>query len=75
MAESTRATTSSEEDQPLPPIGSLTQRQVRGMDCVHCGIVLTAQTAVDLKPRPLRIADRTFTWFPRSCRRHIPPTP
>lgn len=75
MAESTRATTSSEEGGPLPPMRDLTQRQQRGMDCVWCGIVLTPGNAIDLKPRPLHIGDRVFTWYPRSCRRHIPATP
>lgn len=58
------------EQQPLPPIGGLSQRQQRGMDCVFCGIVLTPATAVDLGPRRLRIADYTTRWFPRACRRH-----
>lgn len=52
----------------LPPIGSLTQRQQRGMDCVFCGVVLTPQTAVDLGSRRLRIADWVTRWYPRSCR-------
>ncbi|MEU0369118.1 hypothetical protein ABZ070_02440 [Streptomyces sp. NPDC006283] len=54
----------------LPAISTLSQRQQRGMDCVHCGIVLTAETAVDLGPRRLRIADHITHWFPRACRRH-----
>ncbi|MEU6702523.1 hypothetical protein [Streptomyces wuyuanensis] len=52
----------------LPPIGTLTQRQQRGMDCVYCGIVLTAQTAVDLGPQRLR--KWNTHWYPRACRRH-----
>lgn len=55
----------------LPPIGSLTQRQQRGMDCLWCGIALTTETAVDLDAQPLRIW-KTH-WYPRACRRHSEP--
>ncbi|MFE5296414.1 hypothetical protein [Streptomyces sp. NPDC056632] len=54
----------------LPRIGTLTQRQQRGQDCVWCGVTLTAGAAVDLGPRPLRILDYTANWFPRACRTH-----
>ncbi|MFI2366957.1 hypothetical protein [Streptomyces sp. NPDC018833] len=54
----------------LPPIGTLTQRQQRGIDCVFCGIVLSAGTVIDLGPRPLRKGDWNTQWFPRVCRRH-----
>ncbi|MER7814095.1 hypothetical protein [Streptomyces sp. NPDC096153] len=54
----------------LPDIGTLTQNQQRGVDCVWCGITLSAKTAVDLGPRRLRIADWTTSWFPRACKRH-----
>ncbi|MGW7200626.1 hypothetical protein [Streptomyces chryseus] len=56
---------------PVPAIGTLSQRQQRGMDCVWCGVTLTAATAIDLGPRPLRILDQVTQWFPRSCDRHI----
>jgi hypothetical protein len=63
-----------ETDEPapvkLPRIGTLTQRQQRGQDCVWCGITLAAGTAVDLGERPLRILDYTAHWFPRACRSH-----
>ncbi|WP_455353140.1 hypothetical protein [Streptomyces sp. SYSU K217416] len=51
-------------------MASLSQRQRRGMDCVWCGITLTAGIAVDLGARPCRIADMTFSWYPRACRTH-----
>ena len=54
----------------LPRIGTLTQRQQRGQDCVWCGCTLVPGTAVDLGPRRLRILDYTANWFPRACRRH-----
>ncbi|WP_328400201.1 hypothetical protein OHS70_23575 [Streptomyces sp. NBC_00390] len=54
----------------LPPIGTLSQRQQRGMDCVWCGIVLTPHTAIDLGPRRLGVADGVTRWFPRACTRH-----
>lgn len=54
----------------LPPIGTLTDRQQRGMDCVFCGIVLTAGAVVDLGPQRLRRGDWTTRWFPRACKRH-----
>ncbi|MHC5701239.1 hypothetical protein HHX38_22830 [Streptomyces sp. PKU-MA01144] len=53
----------------LPATGSLSQAQQRGIDCVFCGITLRAGSAIDLGPRPLRIADYMTRWFPRSCRR------
>ncbi|MFD7609745.1 hypothetical protein [Streptomyces sp. NPDC059828] len=49
---------------------TLTQRQQRGVDCVWCGIVLTAETAVDIPGEHSywRLDQRT-RWYPRSCRR------
>ncbi|WP_406266232.1 hypothetical protein OHT93_09190 [Streptomyces sp. NBC_00191] len=53
----------------LPAIGTLTQRQQRGMDCVFCGIVLTAETAVDIGGEHFfRRLDMRTRWFPRRCR-------
>ncbi|MEU8539667.1 hypothetical protein AB0C52_06625 [Streptomyces sp. NPDC048717] len=54
----------------LPRIGTLTQRQQRGQDCVWCGVTLSAGAVVDLGPRRLRIGDWTPQWFPRACLRH-----
>jgi hypothetical protein len=54
----------------LPPVGSLTEEQIRGAACVRCGIVLDNATAVDLGPRDARIADLPVRWFPRACRLH-----
>lgn len=54
----------------LPDVGTLSQRQQRGMDCVFCGITLTPATAVDLGPRALKILDYVTSWFPRACRNH-----
>lgn len=54
----------------LPAIGTLSQRQQRGMDCVHCGIVLTPATAIDLGPQRFRRCGNTTRWFPRCCKSH-----
>ncbi|MEU8891149.1 hypothetical protein [Streptomyces sp. NPDC048442] len=52
----------------VPPAGTLSLRQLRGADCVFCGITLTARTAVSLgvRDRP----EATGHWFPRACRSH-----
>ncbi|TXS22606.1 hypothetical protein EAO71_24190 [Streptomyces sp. ms191] len=54
----------------LPRIGSLTQRQQRGQDCVWCGVTLVAGSTVDLGPRRRRILDYATQWYPRACRKH-----
>ncbi|WP_327738483.1 hypothetical protein OG749_36480 [Streptomyces nojiriensis] len=54
----------------LPPVGTLTEDQVRGAACVWCGIVLDNGTAVDLGEQLARIADHVVRWFPRACRQH-----
>ncbi|WP_188274748.1 hypothetical protein [Streptomyces sp. CBMA152] len=54
----------------LPHYNTLSQAQRRGITCVWCGLVLTAASAVDLGPQPLRILDYTTSWFPRTCRQH-----
>ncbi|MFB7030097.1 MULTISPECIES: hypothetical protein [unclassified Streptomyces] len=54
----------------LPRLGTLTQRQQRGQDCVWCGITLAPGKVVDLGPRRLRIADWTTEWYPRACEKH-----
>ncbi|MCZ0979408.1 hypothetical protein O1L60_10665 [Streptomyces diastatochromogenes] len=41
----------------LPRMGTLTQRQQRGQDCVWCGITLGAGGVVDLGPRRYRRGD------------------
>ena len=53
---------------PLPPYSGLSDRQVRGCDCVWCGIVLTTHTAADLGERRMRRLDTHISWFPRGCR-------
>ncbi len=55
---------------PLPPMASLSQRQRRGMDCVWCGITLTAGIPVDLGARPCHTGEVTFSWYPRACPAH-----
>lgn len=53
---------------PLPSVGDLSEQQIRGTACVHCGIILDNATAVDLGAQPLRRADSVTSWFPRACR-------
>jgi hypothetical protein len=53
---------------PLPGVGTLSAAQQRGAGCVWCGTTLTAETAVDLGERRIRVLDRYVTTFPRGCR-------
>ncbi|WP_030300460.1 hypothetical protein [Streptomyces katrae] len=55
---------------PLPPVGDLSEQQVRGTACVYCGIHLGAGPAVDLGEQLARVADLAVRWFPRACRQH-----
>ncbi|GHH50643.1 hypothetical protein [Streptomyces candidus] len=50
------------------PTDSLSQRQIRGADCVLCGITLSPETAVDLGER-VRM-EASLRWFPRACKTH-----
>ncbi|WP_405531466.1 hypothetical protein OG592_26880 [Streptomyces avidinii] len=59
---------------PLPPVGELSEQQVRGIACVHCGICLDNATAVDLGERRTRRAGDLLRWFPRACPQHGPAT-
>lgn len=53
---------------PLPRLKDLSERQVRGADCVYgCGTALTAVTAVPLRERRIRLLDGHVTIFPRAC--------
>ncbi|MCZ7461180.1 hypothetical protein [Streptomyces sp. WMMC940] len=52
-----------------PPIGTLTQRQQRGVECAFCAIVLTPATAVNFEGEHyFRRAGMRFRWYPRHCR-------
>lgn len=52
----------------LPDLGGLSEQQVRGKACVWCAVTLENGTAIDLGPRPLRVAGNVTNWFPRGCR-------
>jgi hypothetical protein len=54
---------------PLPEIGTLSEQQVRGSACVHCGIHLDNGDAIDLGERPASRAGGRVSWFPRACPR------
>lgn len=56
--------------QELPPIGTLSEQQIRGTACVHCGIHLDNATAVDLGERHVSRAGQQVRWFPRACPQH-----
>jgi hypothetical protein len=56
---------------PLPPLHTLTERQVRGIDCVYDAIPLAPTTAIDLGARPAQRAGLPVTWYPRACRRCV----
>jgi hypothetical protein len=49
-------------------VGDLNEPQQRGAECVWCRAHLTAETAVDLGERRIRVLDRYVTAFPRGCR-------
>ena len=51
----------------LPAVASLSAAQQRGAACVHCGITLSARTAVDLGPRLVDAHGSSAQWFPRCC--------
>ncbi|MCY0928282.1 hypothetical protein OTB20_19195 [Streptomyces sp. H27-H1] len=51
----------------LPPLSELSEQQVRGTACVHCGIHLDNGDAVDLGERPVVRAGQRSRWFPRAC--------
>jgi hypothetical protein len=53
---------------PLPRLRDLSERQVRGADCVYgCGTTVTALTAVPLRERRVRVLDSHISIFPRAC--------
>jgi len=53
----------------VPPTHLLSQRQLRGVDCVFCCVVLRAGALRDLGPRVIDTqADTHAWWFPRCCR-------
>ena len=53
---------------PLPSYSGLSDRQVRGCDCVWCGVVLTTPTAADLGEQRMRRLDARVSWVPRGYR-------
>ncbi|MEU5374451.1 hypothetical protein [Streptomyces sp. NPDC005968] len=52
---------------PLPGVGDLSKEQQRGAACVWCKTHLTAESAVDLGERRIRVLDSYITAFPRGC--------
>lgn len=52
----------------LPAHAGLSQYQDRGQACVWCGVILSAETAVNLGKRRIRLLDTHRNWFPRGCR-------
>jgi hypothetical protein len=50
-------------------VDALNEGQLRGAACAWCGVPLTAETAVDLGERSIRVLDSYVTAFPRGCRR------
>ncbi|WP_245769707.1 hypothetical protein [Streptomyces indicus] len=53
----------------LPPLGKLSEPQIRGRDCVWCSITLAPGRVVDLGEQYARRAGQRFAWFPRACSR------
>lgn len=52
----------------IPPLGRLTEQQVRGIACVWDGAPLRNGTAVDLGARSATRAGADVAWYPRACR-------
>lgn len=51
----------------LPPVETLTERQLRGADCVLCKARLSNATAVSLGTRTVDAHGTAVDWFPRTC--------
>ncbi|MFD7516104.1 hypothetical protein ACFV85_15055 [Streptomyces niveus] len=51
----------------LPAPEDLTERQLRGADCVRCETRLDNGSAVDLGKRTVDAHGTTTSWFPRTC--------
>ncbi|CAK7286735.1 hypothetical protein [Streptomyces misionensis] len=56
---------------PVPPYNTLTEHQVRGLDCVWESEYLTTTTPIDLGERTIRRIDTRTSWYPRACRRCV----
>jgi hypothetical protein len=56
-----------ESDKELPPVGSLSSQQQRGVSCIWCATPLRNGTAIDLGTQTLTVDGCTVRWFPRSC--------
>ncbi|WP_327413705.1 hypothetical protein [Streptomyces sp. NBC_01233] len=54
----------------LPCLSELSEQQVRGAACVHCGVHLDNATAVDLGEQRASRAGSSVRWFPRACPQH-----
>jgi hypothetical protein len=53
---------------PIPRLGTLTERQVRGITCVWDAALLTPRNAIPLGSRRASRAGARVTWYPRGCR-------
>ncbi|MDF3144509.1 MULTISPECIES: hypothetical protein [unclassified Streptomyces] len=52
----------------IPRLGTLSERQVRGITCVWDAALLTPCNAVSLGPCRASRAGERVTWYPRGCR-------
>jgi hypothetical protein len=53
----------STKEKDLPPVEGLTRRQLRGGDCVHCGVTLAPGDVTDLGEQ---VDDIIGVWCPRA---------
>ncbi|MFF2187267.1 hypothetical protein [Streptomyces sp. NPDC058155] len=67
MATSTSTPATAEPVPELPAPEDLTERQLRGADCVLCATCLNNATAVDLGARTVDAHGTVTSWFPRAC--------
>lgn len=51
----------------LPPVGTLSAQQLRGVHCVFCGTTLHTGAVRDLGPQLTEAHGSVVRWFPRSC--------
>lgn len=52
---------------PLPPADSLSERQLRGADCVFCHADLSHGDVTDLGQQRVLAHGSRVSWFPRAC--------
>ncbi|MFJ4919180.1 hypothetical protein [Streptomyces sp. NPDC088725] len=50
----------------MPAVETLSERQLRGADCVFCGLAVSREEVRDLGQRKRRVFGLQVSWFPRA---------